>query len=71
MSEYSGVTGLTSDGQNFPPIKGLQQAIQMDDDALVILNQGPILVPGEEGLRDIHVVQAAFASAASGKRVLL
>jgi glucose-fructose oxidoreductase len=71
MSEYSGVTGLTSDGQNFPPIKGLQQAIQMDDDALAILNQGPILVPGEEGLRDIHVVQAAFASAASGKRVLL
>ncbi|WP_339723890.1 Gfo/Idh/MocA family oxidoreductase [uncultured Paraglaciecola sp.] len=71
MSEYSGVTGLTSDGRHFPPIKGLQQAIQMDDDALAILNKGPILVPGEEGLRDIHVVQAAFESAASGKRVLL
>jgi glucose-fructose oxidoreductase len=71
MSEYSGVKGLTSDGKTFPAIKGIQQAIQMDNDALAILDKKPILVPGEEGLRDIHVVQAAFKSAASGKRVLL
>lgn len=71
MSQYNGVTGVTSDGKRFPAIKGLQQTIQMDNDALAILNKGPILVPGEEGQRDIHVVEAAFKSAASGKTILL
>lgn len=71
MSEYKGVTGLTSDGKLLPAITNIQQAIQMDDDALAILNKGPILVPGEEGLRDIHVVQTAFKSASTGKRVTL
>ncbi|MFQ3237281.1 MAG: glucose-fructose oxidoreductase [Paraglaciecola sp.] len=71
MSEYSGVIGYNSDGKMFPAIKGMQQTLQMDDDARAILSKGPILVPGIEGLRDIHVVQAIFASAASGKRISL
>jgi glucose-fructose oxidoreductase len=29
----------------------------------------PMLVPGEEGLRDIRIVEAIYKSAASGKRV--
>lgn len=71
MSQYTGVTGKTSDGDVFPAIKGMQQTIQMDNDALAILNKGPILVNGEEGLKDIHIVQSAFKSAASGKLVML
>lgn len=72
MSPYSGVTGKTSKGDVFPPIKGMQQTLQMDNDALAILTDSQVLVPGIEGLRDIKVVQAAFESAAAnGKRVLI
>lgn len=71
MSEYNGVQGKSSDGKRFPVFKGSQQAQQMDNDALAILGKGPILVPGEEGMRDIHVVEAAFKSASTGKRVVL
>lgn len=46
-----------------------QQAKQMDDDALAIMQKKPLLVPGEEGLRDIRIVEAIYKSAASGKRV--
>jgi glucose-fructose oxidoreductase len=31
----------------------------------------PMLVPGEEGLRDIRVVEAIYKSAGSGKAVKL
>jgi glucose-fructose oxidoreductase len=71
MSNYTGVTGYTSDEQLFPAIKQIQQAIQMDDDALAINGQGKLLVPGEEGMRDIHVVEAVFESAAKKQRILL
>jgi glucose-fructose oxidoreductase len=40
----------------------------MDDDAQAIMQKKPLLVPGEEGLRDIRVVQAIYKSAASGQR---
>ena len=71
MSSYTGVTGYTSDQQEFAAIKQIQQAIQMDDDALALLGQGELLVPGEEGLKDIHVVQAIFESAAKNTRIVL
>ncbi|KXI27639.1 Gfo/Idh/MocA family protein [Paraglaciecola hydrolytica] len=71
MSNYTGVTGYTSDKQEFAAIKQIQQAIQMDNDALALQGQGQLLVPGEEGLKDIHVVQAIFESAAKNKRILL
>jgi glucose-fructose oxidoreductase len=48
-----------------------QQAKQMDDDALSIINNKPMLVPGEEGLRDIRIVEAIYKSAATGKQVNL
>lgn len=69
---YSGVTGITSDKQNLYAFSGNQQARQMDDDALAIINNQPPLVPGEEGMRDIKVVEAIFKSTAEGgKRVLI
>lgn len=65
MQAYSGVTGYTSDGAIYAPFKGNQQAKQMDDDALAILNNTRVLVPGWEGLQDIQIVQAALRSAAT------
>ena len=46
-----------------------QQAQQMDDDALAIMQGKAMLVPGEEGLRDIRVVEAIYKAAATGQRV--
>jgi glucose-fructose oxidoreductase len=43
----------------------------MDDDALSIMQGKPMLVPGEEGLRDIRIVEAIYKSAASGNPVKL
>lgn len=62
-SSYNGNNGSMSDGTiiNFP-IEN-QQAKQMDEDAFAIMNQKPMLVPGEEGLRDIRVVEAIYNSA--------
>ena len=71
MSEYSGVTVKTSAGVSLPPMSGMQQRLQMDNDALAILGLGPILVSGEEGMKDIHVVENAFKSAQLGKRIVL
>ncbi|NHF59191.1 Gfo/Idh/MocA family oxidoreductase [Flavobacteriaceae bacterium TP-CH-4] len=63
-SSYGGNKGSMSDGTiiNFP-LKS-QQAKQMDEDAAAIMNKTPLLVPGEEGLRDIRVVEAIYKSAA-------
>lgn len=66
---YEGVEGRTSDGRKLDKQIDDQQATQMDDDALAILEQRPPLVPGEEGLRDIRIVQAIMESAASGRPV--
>jgi glucose-fructose oxidoreductase len=48
-----------------------QQATQMDNDALAIMQKKPVLVPGEEGLRDIRIVEAIYKAAATGQRVTL
>ncbi len=71
MQSYSGVTGKMSDGTVLPPISGMQQTLQMDNDALAILGRGPVLVPGEEGLRDIHIIQAIFRAAKTGNTVMI
>jgi len=70
-SSYKGNQGLMSDGTeiNFPLEN--QQAKQMDEDALAIINKTDLLVPGEEGLRDIRVVEAVYKSAAGNGVVKL
>jgi glucose-fructose oxidoreductase len=69
-SGYSGVQGSSPLGAiNFPYEVPWQQAKQMDDDALAIMQKKPMLVPGEEGLRDIRIVEAIYQSAGSGKGV--
>ena len=63
-SSYGGNNGSMSNGTviNFPLEN--QQAKQMDEDANSILNNKALIVPGEEGLRDIRVVEAIYRSAA-------
>lgn len=56
---------------NHPYSIPYQQAKQMDDDALSIINKKPMLVPGEEGLRDIRIVEAIYTCAATKQRVSL
>lgn len=68
---YSGIKGRTSDGKKLNQSIPNQQAKQMDEDALAIINNTPVMVPGEEGKRDIAIVQAIYQSAASGKMVKL
>ncbi|KAF1686553.1 glucose-fructose oxidoreductase [Pseudoxanthomonas broegbernensis] len=71
---YDGLKGRTSDGQVFTDtgVSPYQQARQMDDDALAILQGTAPLVPGEEGLRDMRVLDAVYASArGGGRRIVL
>lgn len=68
---YNGVKGVTSDGKALNKTIPNQQAKQMDDDSLAIMNKKPMLAPGEEGLKDIRVVEAILKSAEQGKRVVI
>jgi glucose-fructose oxidoreductase len=69
QSSYSGNKGSMSDGTliNFP-LKS-QQAKQMDEDCLSLMNSTNLMVTGEEGLRDIRVVEAIYKSVATGQMV--
>jgi len=71
FQSYSGVQGETSDGIKLNPSPSNQQAKQMDDDALAIKNNIDVLVPGEEGLKDIRVVEAIYRSVREGKKVAI
>jgi glucose-fructose oxidoreductase len=63
-SSYNGNNGSMSDGTIIKfPIPN-QQAKQMDEDAMAIMEKTDLIVPGEEGLRDIRVVEAIYKSAA-------
>lgn len=62
---YSGINGITSDGLKLDATIPNQQALQMDDDALAIINNTPVIAPGEEGLKDTIVVEAVYRSVAS------
>ncbi|MBX3238427.1 MAG: Gfo/Idh/MocA family oxidoreductase [Chitinophagaceae bacterium] len=71
-SAYSGVKGKSPLGEiNFPYNTPWQQTNQMDNDALSIMNKQPMLVPGEEGLKDIRIVEAILKSAETGQSVKL
>lgn len=69
MQSYSGVEGVTSDGQPLDKPINNQQARQMDNDALAIINDSPVLVPGIEGLKDIRIVNAIIEADRTGKAV--
>ncbi|MEM9324611.1 MAG: Gfo/Idh/MocA family oxidoreductase [Bacteroidota bacterium] len=66
FQSYSGVKGKASDGTVLAAVKYNQQARQMDDDARAIKRKESPLVPGEEGMRDIAIVEAGYRSAQQG-----
>ncbi|MCJ8210460.1 Gfo/Idh/MocA family oxidoreductase [Mucilaginibacter sp. RS28] len=58
---YGGIAGKRSDGPLlFPQIN--QQQAQMDDFAQCVMNNKPTRVPGEEGLKDMRVIDAIYRS---------
>lgn len=64
---YGKPEGMTSNGpMNFPKIT--QQAAQMDAFADCVLNNKSTTVPGEEGLKDVKVIEAIYRAIASGKK---
>lgn len=66
---YRGIKGESSQGPlDFPVIN--QQAAQMDETAQCIMEDKPLRVPGEEGLRDMIVVDAIFKSIANGGQTI-
>jgi len=70
---YEGNTAKFSDGTVLPPTLGARprmQAEQMDQDALAILSGAPSRVPGEEGVRDMRVLDAIFASVRDGGKAV-
>ena len=56
---------------NFPDIN--QQAAQMDGIGKVILDNQklPSHITGEEGMKDMKVIEAIYKAARTGKRVLV
>jgi glucose-fructose oxidoreductase len=73
VSPYQAYAGVAADSPlgtiNHPYQVPWQQAKQMDDDATSIMQEKSMLVPGEEGLRDIRIVEAIYKSAATGRAV--
>jgi len=68
---YNGINGETSDGKKLNAPIANEQAKQMDDDAIAIMTNKPVLVPGEEGLKDIRIVEAIYRSVSEKKRVTI
>jgi glucose-fructose oxidoreductase len=46
-----------------------QQATQMDDDALAIIERRPVLAPGESGLQGVRILSAIQEAASMGQTV--
>lgn len=62
FQSYRGVRGKTSKGKILKPCGCNQQALQMDDDALAIINGKEPMAPGREGLKDIRIIRAVMES---------
>ncbi|MEM8528229.1 MAG: Gfo/Idh/MocA family oxidoreductase [Bacteroidota bacterium] len=62
---YSGADGYIGNKQmNLPKIN--QQAAQMDAFARNILDKTPVIASGEEGLRDMRIIESLYKSARKG-----
>lgn len=68
---YSCIQGKTSDGKRLNARISNQQAVQMDEDALAIINNTAVMVPGEEGWKDIRVVEAIYKSVEQKRKIVV
>lgn len=67
FSAYRGIEGESKDGPiEFPDV--YQQAVQMDEQSKNIMENKSLRVTGEEGLRDMRVVEAIYRAVASGNQ---
>ena len=67
---YNGLKGYKNNDQiRFEPMN--QQAAQMDDFALCVLTNKQSRVPGEEGVKDMKVIDAIYRSLISGKSEII
>lgn len=65
---YRGIKGRTNNGElNFPVVN--QQAEQMDGFSECIVENIPSSADGEEGLKDMKVIEAVYKAAAEGTKV--
>ena len=69
MYVYTGARGQTSDGTQLNQMIPNQQAKQMDDDALAIIERRAVLAPGEEGLQGVRIIYAIQEAASTGQTV--
>lgn len=65
MQTYDGVQGKRSDGILLNQMIENQQARQMDEDALALLENRTMVISGQEGLKDIRIIEAIIRSAAT------
>jgi predicted dehydrogenase len=67
---YTGIKGKTSEGDmNFPQIN--HQAAQLEGIASCIRQNKPSPVPGEEGLKDVRIIQAIYKALETGREEFL
>lgn len=70
FSSYNGIQGRKSKGEfKFKQVN--QQARQMDEVAWCIQNKKPMRVKGEEGVKDIMVVEKIWESIANGGKTMM
>jgi predicted dehydrogenase len=69
---YGPIKGRTHQGELTQP-HATHQTVQMDEMVAIILDGKKALVPvdGEEGLRDLRIMDAIYAAAKSGKKIEL
>jgi predicted dehydrogenase len=68
--EYNGLKGWTSEGEmQLKPVN--QQALQMDDFALCIINRQQTRVPAEMGLRDMKIITGIYEAAQKRSKIEL
>lgn len=65
---YGNIQGSTHEGPMLFDHNVNQQALQMDDFAQCITQNENTRVPGDEGLKDMKVIEAIYRSIASGKK---
>ncbi len=67
---YNGLAGYIN-GDAMPTHEHNQQAAQMDAFALNIKEDNPVVASGEEGLRDMVIIEAIYEAARTGKKIIL
>lgn len=69
---YGPIRGRTNKGEINAPIV-VHQTVQMDEMAAIILDgKKPVVaVDGEEGLKDLKIMEAIYKAVASGRKIAL